>query len=222
MILGGPGVAFIAPACCRRRRARAVSALTAVSFTPRKPTALEFVFRAAGPRHGRPGLRLRRQRTTPRSSTSRSRAHAVTRRWVTMPDAQIDRALLHPGREGKGDVRRAPHPHAVEERTSTPPSSTPPRSTRPTARWWSRCPHGRGRRRVGPGREARCRGRRVDSGGHRGRRLARAGERRCRARAGERRGRRRAGERRGRRRAGGRDPRRRRDRQDSRRSPTPR
>jgi flagellar biogenesis protein FliO len=97
MILGAQ--APITPACA----AAAVRApsLTAVSFTPRKDS-LEFVFRAQAPITA-DQVSVYGDADDAEVLNLKIEGAAVTRRWVTMPDAQIDRALLHSG-AGKGDA----------------------------------------------------------------------------------------------------------------------
>jgi hypothetical protein len=90
MILGAQ--APMTPACA----AAAVRApsLTAVSFTPRKDS-LEFVFRAQAPITA-DQISVYGDADDAEVLNLKIEGAAVTRRWVTMPDAQIDRALLHP------------------------------------------------------------------------------------------------------------------------------
>lgn len=98
LTFGAPCVAFAAPAPAATAGA-AVSALTAVSFTPRAE-ALEFVFRAATPVSAEQ-VSVYGDSDDAEVLNLKVQNARVTRRWVTMPDAQIDRALLHPGsREG--------------------------------------------------------------------------------------------------------------------------
>jgi hypothetical protein len=89
----------ITPACA----AAAVRApsLTAVSFTPRKDS-LEFVFRAQAPITA-DQVSVYGDADDAEVLNLKIEGAAVTRRWVTMPDAQIDRALLHPS-AGNGDA----------------------------------------------------------------------------------------------------------------------
>lgn len=97
MILGAQ--APMTPACA----AEAVRApsLTAVSFTPRKDS-LEFVFRAQAPITA-DQVSVYGDADDAEVLNLKIEGAAVTRRWVTMPDAQIDRALLHPS-AGNGDA----------------------------------------------------------------------------------------------------------------------
>lgn len=78
---------------------RAANVLTEVSFTPRED-ALEFVFR------GRSAFTLNDVTLTADTVERevinlRVDGVRVTRRWVTMPDRQIERSLLHPDGDGE-------------------------------------------------------------------------------------------------------------------------
>ncbi len=105
LTFGAPCVAFAAPAPAATAGA-AVSALTAVSFTPRAE-ALEFVFRAATPVSAEQ-VSVYGDSDDAEVLNLKVQNARVTRRWVTMPDAQIDRALLHPASRdgGEGAVLR--------------------------------------------------------------------------------------------------------------------
>ncbi len=88
-----------APSVAQAGPPAAVSgALTAVSFTPRKDS-LEFVFRA---QQGVTADQLSVYGDDEDAEVLNLKLAGVaaTRRWVTMPDAQIDRALLHTGKDG--------------------------------------------------------------------------------------------------------------------------
>ena len=72
-------------------------ALTAVSFTPRAD-ALEFVFRGQAALTGDQVSVYADDKDT-EILNLKIAGVAVTRRWVTMPDVQIDRALMHPSND---------------------------------------------------------------------------------------------------------------------------